>query len=233
MTPVCEHKRGEKFCPKCGKQLIVEPINPRFIAEQFYAAWMLKGFRDTLLGLFVRPGHLIRDYLVADRDLIVKPVLYLTLCATFFAWTNSHFTRDAICAKEAEWFCEWIFQHVAAMQTLQAVILTLSIKYIFFRKSSFGLMEIFAFSMYVLAQILLISALFIFISFHINAQMILGVSLLVRMLYESVATSQFFEAKSARDHLRAAAAVLTSVLLFFAVSLTAAVAVYLMMDSSS
>lgn len=201
-TP-CEHVTGDKYCPKCGKQLQVDPVDWFYIIEQFYKTWMLKAFRDTLLGLSFHPGHSVRKYLQNDRDLIIKPIAYIAACATFFVWINSVYPDSLACDKLITKFCQFFMENTTMVQLIQAVCLCITIKFIFYRNSKYNFFEILVFSIFLLAQILLFSTLLTIANHFVGGSWRFYGNLLAKMVFSTVALVQFFEQESFKGYLKA------------------------------
>lgn len=202
-TP-CDHVTGDKYCPKCGKQLKVDPVDWFFIIEQFYKTWMLKGFRDTLLGLSFHPGHSVRKYLQNDRDLIIKPVAYIAACATFFVWISSLYPDPLACDQLIIKFCQFFLENTTMMQLIQAVCLCITIKFIFYRNTNYNFFEILVFSIFLLAQILLFTSLLTMVSHFLGAgNLRFYGSLLTKLVFSTLALVQFFEQESLKGYLKA------------------------------
>lgn len=214
MNSTCKHVAGVRFCPHCGKQLVVAPIDGRFMLEQ-YSIWTTKLLRDTIIGLTLRPGHLIRDYLTRDRDLILKPITYVALCVGVFLYVNDTLPADA-CDRRF-WLCALALKNALTMQLVQAAITSIVVKYVFYRSAPYSFYEILAFALYILAQSLLISSLMLLAQDAGAPPLVaLRVGFAIRELYALMALGQFFEAKSVLGWLKAALALAVSMALLVA-----------------
>jgi hypothetical protein len=85
----CTHRPIGRFCPDCGKDLAPPLYDRRMVLNDLAENWWEKGAVTTLIGLFLRPGTLIRAYIERDRDLLVKPVPYAAIVIAFAYWVRA------------------------------------------------------------------------------------------------------------------------------------------------
>jgi hypothetical protein len=85
----CAHRHIGRFCPDCGKDLSPPRYDRRMVIGDLVENWWEKGAVTTLVGLFLRPGKLIRAYIERDRDLLVKPVPYAAIVIAFAYWARA------------------------------------------------------------------------------------------------------------------------------------------------
>lgn len=85
----CAHPTRGRFCADCGKDLQPEPYDRRTVTAELAENWWEKGAVQTLAGLFIRPGTLIRTYVGQDRDLLVKPIPYAAVIIAFVYWVRA------------------------------------------------------------------------------------------------------------------------------------------------
>jgi len=74
------------FCSHCGQDSKVSRINlPNFFNQVSENVFILnKGFFYTLINLFIRPGHSIRDFLNGKRKYHFKPIAYLLVFSSIY-----------------------------------------------------------------------------------------------------------------------------------------------------
>ena len=99
------------------------------------------------------------------------------------------------------------------------LILCLVVKYGFYRRAPYGFFEILGLAVYVLAQLLIVSALMLLAEDAGAPSSIVTPVAGVKYVYSILAISQFFQARGVMDLLKAAAAITLSAALFVALSL--------------
>lgn len=172
ITP-CDHDRHGRYCSKCGQEVEPAPLTFATMATEFVATWLQRGFRATVLGLTLAPGQQIRHYLRQDRSLLVKPVSYLVIMSAFRYWTVSLHSRTAgkldatamglagASGEERQLLpvVGWVYDHFYQIQLVQAALLALMLRFVFFRRSGTSLPEFTIAMTYILAQSTMINGL--------------------------------------------------------------------------
>ena len=76
-----------KFCPRCGQKANISRLTPRNLLSNTLEVWDFnnKSVPGTILELFYRPGHFIRDYLNGHRAPYYAPIKLLFLLCVIFA----------------------------------------------------------------------------------------------------------------------------------------------------
>ncbi|MBQ6310524.1 MAG: DUF3667 domain-containing protein [Bacteroidales bacterium] len=76
-----------KFCPRCGQKANIKRLTPRNILSNTLEVWDFnnKSVPGTILELFYRPGHFIRDYLNGHRAPYYAPIKLLFLLCVIWA----------------------------------------------------------------------------------------------------------------------------------------------------
>lgn len=212
----CQHHGGGNFCPSCGKQLKAAPLDWHTLLEDFTAVWLRRGFRNTVIGLFVRPHKHIATYLRSDRNFLFRPVLYLTTTALFFVWASSITGRLAGCEPGAETACHVLEQYPAFFQMFQALVMAFIIKFVVARRTGWSLGEIVVVMVYLLSQGFLITGAFDLANWASGADLPLWIAALARNAYHYVALAMFLGYRRVGDLLRLLGGMLLSVLLVLA-----------------
>ena len=83
------------FCAACGQSAHTHEINLHFVVHEIQHGLLHvdRGFFFTLKELFSRPGHSIRDYINGQRVNHFKPLAFLLIMATVYAYL-SHLLHD-------------------------------------------------------------------------------------------------------------------------------------------
>lgn len=83
----CGHEVNDKFCSNCGQKSDIKRLTFKFFIHDFLdRIYGLDGaFPRTVIGMTVRPGKLVREYLSGVRRKYVGPVgFYFLMWAIFF-----------------------------------------------------------------------------------------------------------------------------------------------------
>ena len=75
------------FCPRCGQKANISRLTPKNLLSNTLEVWDFnnKSVPGTILELFYRPGHFIRDYLNGHRAPYYAPIKLLFLLCVIFA----------------------------------------------------------------------------------------------------------------------------------------------------
>ena len=75
-----------KYCGNCGQASKVEKITLATLSRDFSEDILQvnKGFFYTVVELFTRPGHSIREYLDGKRKIHYRPITYLVVLSTIY-----------------------------------------------------------------------------------------------------------------------------------------------------
>lgn len=155
MTDDCAHRQVGRYCPDCGKDLQPEPIDRRTVVDELVGNWWEKGVLQTLLGLFVRPGVLIRRYIESDRDILVKAVPYIAVALALNYALRARFLPGS--TKTDLSVIEMLQNEPLIIPLLSAAISAFVLHFVFYRGASAGLFGTIVMRLYVLAQATLLA----------------------------------------------------------------------------
>lgn len=150
MSDDCAHRRVGRYCPDCGKDLQPEPITRRTVMHELVENWWEKGVLHTLVGLFLRPGVMIRRYIESDRDILVKVVPYIAVALTLNIALRARFLPGSMTTDLS--VIETLQKEPLVMPLLSALISALVLNFIFYRGASAGLFGTMVMRLYILAQ---------------------------------------------------------------------------------
>ncbi|MBL8651949.1 MAG: DUF3667 domain-containing protein [Sphingopyxis sp.] len=155
MNDDCAHRQVGRYCPDCGKDLQPEPIDRRTVVDELVGNWWEKGVLQTLLGLFIRPGVLIRRYIESDRDILVKAVPYIAVALALNYALRARFLPGS--TKTDLSVIEMLQNEPLIIPLLSAAISALVLHFVFYRGASAGLFGTIVMRLYVLAQATLLA----------------------------------------------------------------------------
>jgi hypothetical protein len=154
MSDDCVHREVGRYCPDCGKDLQPAPFDRRTVVDELVGNWWEKGVLQTLLGLVLRPGVLIRRYIESDRDILVKVVPYIAVALTLNIALRARFLPGSMTTELS--VIETLQKEPLVMPLLSALISALVLNFIFYRGASAGLFGTMVMRLYVLAQAVLL-----------------------------------------------------------------------------
>lgn len=225
----CQHDRRGRFCSRCGLDLSPPRLTYRALYQELIASWLQRGFRQTALGLLLSPGTQLRGYLRADRSLLIKPVSYLIVVAAFHLWVLSLLSHsngdidpaalgltdvgsvDPVLVQALL----WLMHHFYQFALLQAGLMALSLRYVFYRHSGYSMAEYMIVVTYLLTQSILIQAVLTLLYIPFQRPMPGVVHFAIGISYVSFAIGQFHRATRPLDWLRALSAYATAMLVVF------------------
>ena len=215
----CTHDRHGRFCSQCGLEL--DPPRLTFLAlyQELSASWLKRGFRQTALGLLLAPGVQLREYLRHDRTLLIKPISYLLVVAAFHLWVLSligqskgdidpvvlGFDSPATADPALLQAVRWLMHHFWQIALVQAALVALSLRFVFYRRSGYSLAEYMIVVIYLLTQSILMQALLTLFYIPFQQPMPGAVHLLIGGVYITFAIGQFHNAAGPAAWVRALA----------------------------
>ena len=208
MSDDCAHRQVGRFCPECGKDLRPEPIDQRAVLGELAENWWEKGVLTTLVGLFRQPGVLIRRYIEEDRDLLVKPIPYAAVILAFCFYLRARFLPETGSSEIS--LVEAMRDDPVVLPLVYALVSSLMLHFVFYRRSRVGLFGTMVMRLYVVAQATLLMVLFDLLLRlttpelgieHNLARLALGIA------FNIFAVHQFYAGEGRGGWIRAAAAV--------------------------
>lgn len=229
----CHHDRRGRYCSKCGRETNPPRLTFRTLMTELSANWLQKGFRQTALGLLVAPGRQVRRYLLDDRMLMVRPITYLVVISAFHLWVLSlagpghgrldpetlQLSGEALQNKLLLAALGWFNDRFYQFALLQAAMVALLLRFVFYRGSRLKLPEYTILMTYVLAQSFLMQAVLALLLVPFQTALPSGLRLLIATLYSSWAIAQFHQQENPSGLLKGAASYLAGLMLMFALLL--------------
>ncbi|TRX36030.1 DUF3667 domain-containing protein [Flavobacterium sp. ZT3R18] len=88
----CDTKILENYCSNCGQSAIVKKLDFHYISHEIQHLFHLeKGFFLITKELLIRPGKVVREYILEDRVKQVKPVIFLIFASLIFTIVVHYF----------------------------------------------------------------------------------------------------------------------------------------------
>lgn len=141
----CGYTYEGKYCPICGQSHDVGKVNWRTIREELTSIFGIDSNQSTLMfviQLFIRPGHMISDYINGRRKICCNPVGMLGVLAVLAALVNAISPNPradwVVPMSESEGLVgtvlSWLADHLNWAVLIQTVLLVFP-TWLFFRQS--------------------------------------------------------------------------------------------------
>ncbi|WP_166641846.1 DUF3667 domain-containing protein [Pedobacter duraquae] len=182
-------------------------INSSYIIHELtHLLHIESGFLFTVKQLFLRPGKLVRNFILDDRTKVTKPLIFLILSGTIFTLVFHFFHIeyvffsvkqkldgvDEFLDKKA--ISDWTNSHIAYTSLITGFFIALWTT-LFFKKHRYNVYEITVLLCYSVGQGLLIISLFTLISVLLKAKLIISIGIFASYFYIFWSIGQFFGEK--------------------------------------
>ena len=88
----CGSELAGKFCSACGQPREVRRIDGRYILYEIGSVFNFeKGILYSKRELLIRPGKTIREFILSDRNRLVKPIIFIIICSLIYTVTSQLF----------------------------------------------------------------------------------------------------------------------------------------------
>ncbi|GHA65517.1 hypothetical protein GCM10009007_02650 [Formosimonas limnophila] len=179
-------------------------IDRQHLQEELQSKWFKKVLLQTFIGLFVAPGHRVRDYINVNRDRLVKPISYLATTLVIYLWFDAKYTEPL--AEGANAYKSFT-QNLLYFQLLSIFFKAWLMSRFFFKSEPYNFYEYVVLLIYVAAQsnffgiIFLVGQHYLTTTFKVLEPSVatFGVVLviLVQLAYFLQTIAQFFRKKTA------------------------------------
>lgn len=199
----CNLKESGNFCSNCGQSLVVERIDRKYaLQELMKLTGYEKGFIYTVKELAIRPGHVIRQYLMEDRQRITKPITFLILTSLIYTLVSHYFKSDLIHTGMMKsmygdsYIFElsvWVQQHYGYANLLMLVPITFWTK-LLFDKYQYNTYETFVVTSLIMAEGMLLYTLQVLLNFVFPKVILLNelITAVVLFFYVGWAIGKFY-----------------------------------------
>lgn len=221
----CANEVNAKYCPNCGQAAEVKRIDGHYLVHEVqHVLHLEQGILYTVKELLVRPGKSIRDYLLVNRNRLVKPILFIIVTSLFYSVVNHYFHIESGYGdfqppvKSAVFtIWAWVQGHYGYANIIMGIFIALWTK-LFFRKHPFNLYEILVLLCFVMGMGMLV------LSFFAIAQELLSINLVMFgsvavLAYTSWAIGQFYGQGKLLNYLKAFLAYILG-MISFAIAIT-------------
>jgi hypothetical protein len=226
----CKKKLSGNFCTDCGSPKELKRIDKKYVLAEIGSVLNFdKGIFYTVKELLIRPGKTVQEFILEDRNRIVKPVVFVIVCSLIYTifqqlfhfedgYVNYSFDENSTSTV----IFEWISRNYGYSNILMAVFIGLWIN-IFFKKYGYTFFEILILLCFVMGTGMLLFTLFGVIDSFVDLKVV-DKGFFIGILYISWAIGQFFDKKNYFNYPKAFSAYMIGILTFsFGVILIGAV----------
>ncbi len=173
----CSEKITKNYCSNCGTPKNIERIDFYYILSQLASIFTLqKGIFFTIKEVFIRPNKSIKNFILYDRNSLVKPIIFLFLTSFIYALINRllniEILRIEVDSNEIlkYSFLKILEDNIAYMNIIFIFFIAMWLR-LFFRKQSFNFFEILILLCFVIGNVLLMSSIFNIIQSLVNIEL--------------------------------------------------------------
>jgi len=221
----CETAFTGNYCNHCGQKADIKRLNwHRFLHNSFHSfTHMDSGYLHTIKELAVRPGHMIREYLLGKRGKHRDPMLMLLIVGGICSILYNHYHLRTLASydlSELKGEMEVFSLKFFVLAFLGYSLLFALIDYLFFRFKGYNYFELLVMNIFACIEvlfflILLVPVLLLFDTSSINS-FLRVTSILAILSYLFYVRYQFFEAGKDQKALRRVVLVILLIVLLFA-----------------
>ena len=205
----CTNKHEENFCPNCGSPKKIKRIDKQYIIDEVGSILNFdKGIFYTTKELLLRPGKTVKEFILNDRNRLVKPIVFIIICSLIYTiaqqifqfedgYVNYSFDENST----STIIFDWISSNYGYSNFLISVFIALWIK-LFFRKYKYNFFEILILLCFVVGIGMLFFAFFGMIDSFTELR-IVDKGFLIGIIYIIWAIAQFFDGKKVVNYIKA------------------------------
>lgn len=204
MTKRCSHCNTEitqRFCPNCGHPAELKRVDSSYVINEIASVLSFeKGILHTIKELATTPGKSIREFLLKDRNRLVKPIVFIiitsliyTLVVHFFHIEDGYVDYSFENANYTAVIFQWIQEHYGYANLFMGLFIGLWIK-LFFRKHGYNIFEILILLCFAMGMGMLVFALFGLME-GLTGYRFMKFAGMLGVTYITWAVGQFFESK--------------------------------------
>ena len=202
----CNHPVEASFCPNCGQSTKVKKLTMASLINQLSEGvfQLNKGFLFTLVELFKRPGHSIREFLEGKRKNHFKPIGYAFLISTIYFFLARILGTETVLNEVISGVAEggspeelidqmnWFADRYAYVILLFLPLYALA-SYLAFKGTGYNYVEHIVLNAYIIGQQSLIYSMYAIMSYLTGDTNVLAlVMVILSISYQVVVFWQFF-----------------------------------------
>lgn len=216
----CNTEITQNYCPICGIPNSLKRIDGKYIATEIGSILNLdKGILYTIKELIIRPGNTVKEFILKDRNRIVKPIIFIIICSLtysvlekFLNFEDGYIYYDESIKSTSMSIFDWVKDNYGYGNLIMVVFIAFWTK-ILFKKYKYNYYEILILLCFVMGIGMLILSIFGMIEW-ITKLKILQFGGMLFVVYSTWAIGQFFDKKKVSSYLKAFASYFLGMITF-------------------
>lgn len=215
----CGKEFRENYCPNCGTIRSLKRINGQYITDSIGSILNLnRGIFYTIKELFIRPGAAVEQFILHDRNRLVKPIVFIIICSLFYTLAHQIFQfedgyiSNGTVENSADIVFNWISSNYGYANILMALFIAMWLK-VLFRKHSYNYFEVLVLLCYVIGISMLIFGSLGIVDSLVPVKVV-DKGFLLGILYVAWAIGQFFAPKKIFSYVKAFLAYILGLMTF-------------------
>lgn len=208
---ICNHCKQEvvdKFCSNCGHPSVITRIDGNYVLSEIGSVLNFKkGILFTIKELLISPGKNIQQFILEDRNRLVKPIIFIIVCSLIYTfaqqllrfedgYVNYQGPSDSVTVI----FFTWIQNNYGYANILMAFFIAMWIK-ILFRKYDYNFFETLILLCFIIGIAMLIYTVFGLLE-SFSGLKVLHIGGVLGFIYCSWAIGQFFDKSKKSSYLK-------------------------------
>ena len=198
------------YCPNCGYPKELKRINGKYILSEIGSVLNFdKGILFTIRELVLRPGQSIRNFILEDRNRLVKPIAFIIISSLIYTLFQQllHFKDGYINFSAGDKksvtlsIFEWIANNYGYANILMAFFIAFWIK-VFFNKYKYNFFEILILLFFLMGIGMLSFAFFGILSSITAVDFLDNGGAILVFIYISWGIGQFFDKKKIMNYVK-------------------------------
>jgi len=206
---VCYTELTSKFCPNCGRPVEIKRIDGHYVAHELqHLLYFERGFLYTLKELLIRPGQNVREYLLENRNRLVKPIVFIIVTSLIYSLCNHYFHfEDGYVQhvdREQSTFSKifkWVRDNYGYANIIMGIFIALWTK-LFFKKEEFNIFEILILICFIMGIGMLIYSVFGIIQSFVSIDL-MQIAGVLGITYMTWAIGQFYNKRKVINYVKA------------------------------
>jgi hypothetical protein len=217
---ICDNAVTGNFCGNCGQPVQLKRVDFHYISHEVqHELHFEKGFIYTIKELLIRPGKIVKEFILDNRSRLVKPIIFLIITSLIYS-TIQHFfhIEDGYVKYSSEkpsgagFIFAWVQSHYGYGNIIMGVFIAWWVK-IFFKSYAFNFFEILILLCFIMGMGMLMLALFAIAEGLIKTKLMEAAGYAF-VGYSTWAIGSFFDRKKVMSYVKALIAYLLGMMTF-------------------